>query len=122
MNCMISVQSLLWGILFIIAVAVGVLLIMALLKVIKILKRADKFIKENESNFNIIANELPDTLQSVKEGVDSIRKTVDTANSALGIIGNDEKSSFHYDLDSISHVFNMAKDLVQFVVGFFRRD
>jgi hypothetical protein len=71
------------GILYLLAIGVGVLLILVLIRMLQIQKKIDKVVSDNSGHINKLMIALPVAMDSFNDGVRSIKQTVDTATSAM---------------------------------------
>ena len=73
-------------ILFFLALSIGYYLIVALRGIISVVKQVGEVIDENQDSIGATLEVLPDLLANSNEVLIGVRKTVDTANSAVSCI------------------------------------
>lgn len=124
LNASISIGDLLWAILFILATGIGVMLIITLVKLINILKKVNDIVSDNKENINELLTVLPETISSINEGVQSVKRTVDNAGDTIGIITDSvapRAGGFLESADGIIDLVKIIGEVVRAAVQYFKK-
>lgn len=124
LNMSIPLRDLLWAILFILAAGVGVMLIVVLSKVFSILKRVDGIVAENSENINNLLTVIPETVNSINEGVQSVKRTVDNAGDTIGFISDSvapKAGGFLDGADGIIDIVKIIGEVVRAAMHYFKK-
>lgn len=124
MDIALTLQEIMWVILFLIAVGLGVFLILAIKNVVGILKKVNKIVDDNEKSINTILKEAPIIMDNVNKITEDVQETLDAVSpsithivSNVDIISTDvtntvEKVTYTVDVvgESIEETAEMLKD------------
>ena len=124
LNMTIHLRDLLWVFLFIIATGVGTMLMVVLGRVMGILKKVDVIIAENSENIHQLMTVLPETVNSIHEGVQSVKRTVDNAGDTIGFISDSvapKAGNFLDNADGIIDVMKIVGEVVRAAMHYFKK-
>ena len=124
MDIALTLQEIMWVILFLVAVGLGVFLILAIKNVVGILKKVNKIVDDNEKSINTILKEAPIIMDNVNKITEDVQETLDAVSpsithivSNVDIISTDitntvEKVTYTVDVvgESIEETAEMLKD------------
>ena len=111
-------------ILFVVALAIAYYLIAALRSVIVVVKQVSDVINKNQSAIAETLEVLPDLLTNSNEVVLGVRKTIDTANSAVTCIEDnlvDTADRVQETMETAILYARCAAEVVKAVVGTFTK-
>ena len=111
-------------ILFILALTVGYYLIAALKGIIGVVKQVSEVIDENQDSIGATLDVLPELLSNSNEVVLGVRKTIDTANSAVTCIEDnlvDTADKVQETIENAMLYARCAGEVVKAVVGAFSK-
>jgi hypothetical protein len=107
-----------------ICLAVFILLIVALLELIKVLRKINRIVSDNSVAVNKTLAQFPELTENINKASMSIRSGVDKVDSSLGSIsglfgepGNTENAS-----TTLLSILNVADDILKLVMGFFQKE
>jgi methyl-accepting chemotaxis protein len=107
-----------------ICLAVFVLLIVALLELIKVLRKINKVVNDNSAAVNKTLTQLPELTEninkasvSIRSGVDKVDASLDSISGLFGEPGKSENVS-----NTVLSILNVADDILRLVSGFFQKD
>ena len=124
MDVTITLEQLMLFILFLVAIGLGVVLIMAIMNVVGILKKVNKIVDDNEKSINTMLKEAPIIMDNVNKLTEDVQETVDTLTPSIthivqnvDTISTDvtqtvEKVTYTVDIvgESIEETADMLKD------------
>lgn len=111
-----------WFIIFCIAVAIGVLLIILIKNCLRIVNKIDELIENNSESIENTLEALPETVKSVDELAKSAKGTLDKANSVVTIVEDsvsDTVESFSFNAENILSIINIASSVVKSILSAF---
>lgn len=108
---------------FCLAVAIGVLLIIALVNFIKMTKKVNKLIDDNTENVNKTLNKLPSIAENIDNVTISIKDNVDTIGYSVGAISGifSGKPSREEDSSFLLTIVTIAESILKVILGFFTK-
>jgi hypothetical protein len=107
-----------------ICLAVFILLIVALLELIKVLRRINKIVSENSAAVNKTLSQFPELTENINKASMSIRSGVDKVDASLGSISGlfGESGKAEDGSTTLLSILNVADDILKLVMGFFQKD
>lgn len=111
-------------ILFAMALSVGYYLISALRAVLVVVKQVSEVIEENQTSIGATLEVLPELLSNSNEVVIGVRKTIDTANSAVTCIEDnlvDTADKVQETVETALMYARCAGEVAKAVVGAFSK-
>lgn len=124
MNIAITLQEIMWIILFLVAVGVGIFLILAIKNIVGILKKVNTIVDDNEKSINTILTEAPIIMDNVNKITEDLQETIEVVTpsvthivSNVDTISTDitntvEKVTYTVDVvgESVQETADMLKD------------
>lgn len=106
-----------------ILVIIGIMAIAVLVKAFMFLRRLDKIVEYNTENINSLMVVLPETIESVNDGVQSVTTTVDSANEAIDLVKDTFtlKTRSFSDMDTILEVVRVVGEVIKGIMGYFKK-
>lgn len=83
MDLTITLSQMMWFILFLLAIGIGVVLIMAIINIVGILKKVNKIVDDNEKSINTILKEAPIIMDNVNKITEDVQQTVDVLTPSI---------------------------------------
>lgn len=111
--------------LYALAVGIGVLLVIALVRLIEILKKLNRIIADNRDDFGELMTVLPIVLRTVNESVRSAKNTMDSAKETFGLVSGTLAKKTVRAIAGADNIFDLVKIFGQLLVstiGYFRKD
>jgi len=105
-----SYSQLAWFILFCLAVCVGILLIIALVKINRILYNFKKTYESNNENIDKTLSILPETVENVNDIVVTVKENINKAGAVIGIDTSENSSTVFNFLKIITEVLLYIKN------------
>lgn len=105
-----SYSQLAWFILFCLAVCVGVLLIIALVRMNRILYNIKKTFESNNENINKTLSVLPEAAENLNDITATVKESLDKAGAAIGLNTSDNSSTVLNFLKIITEVLLYIKN------------
>jgi len=127
MNSMITISlgQLMVFLLYLIGIIAGVLLILVLVKLFSLLKRLNTIVSNNEENVNELLDVLPKTIDSINEGVEGVKRTVDAAADTMEYFGDNVsvgRSGSLGSVEGILEIVRVASEVAKAVIHYFSKE
>lgn len=108
---------------FCLVVAVGVLLIIALVNFIKMTRKINKLIDDNTEHVNKTLKQLPSIAENLDKATISIKENVDTIGYSVGAIGGifSGTPSTGEDSSFLLAIATIAESILKVILGFFTK-
>lgn len=111
--------------LYILGIAVGVLLVLVLIKLFAITKKVNTVLSDNKENVDQLMAILPSTVESINEGVQSVRETVDNAGETIEYIGDSVTGTDRSSggtAGGVIEIVRVATEVAKAVIHYIARD
>ncbi len=125
MEITINLSSVAWFIIFCLAVAVGIFLIILIKNLIRVVSSVQKVIDNSAQNIEQTLEVLPQTLKSVDGVAVSAKTTLDKATSIVTNVEEgvtDTFDSFTFNAENIVNIVNIASSVVKSIISAFSKD
>jgi len=108
---------------FCFAVAIGVLLIIALVNFIKVTRKVDKLLDDNTEYVNKTVKQLPSLVENLDKATISIKENADTIGYSAGAIGGIFSGTPATGEDSslLLTIVSIAEAVIKVIMGFFTK-
>lgn len=118
----IDLRILAWFVIFCIAVAIGVLLIILIKNCLKVVDKVNKLLDNNSESIGKTLEVLPVTLKSVDELAGSAKGTLDKTNSVIATVEDtitETVDSFSFNAENVLNIINVASTVVRSIISAF---
>lgn len=125
MEITINLSSVAWFIIFCLAVAISIFLIILIKNLIRVVASVQKVIDNSAQNIEQTLEVLPQTLKSVDSVAVSAKTTLDKATSIVTTVEDgvtDTIDSFSFNAENIVNIVNIASSVVKSIISAFSKD
>ncbi len=118
----IDLRILAWFVIFCIAVAIGVLLIILIKNCLKVVDKVNKILDNNSESIGKTLEVLPVTLKSVDDLAGSAKGTLDKTNSVIATVEDtitETVDSFSFNAENVLNIINVASTVIRSIISAF---
>lgn len=125
MEITINLSSVAWFIIFCLAVAISIFLIILIKNLIRVVASVQKVMDNSAQNIEQTIAVLPQTLKSVDDVAVSAKTTLDKATSLVTNVEegvSETIDSFSFNAENIVNIINIASSVIKSIMSAFSRE